>query len=135
MLPERPKTKPRNHEEHDEQKKLIHIIRNELAPQHPILNWLYSVPNGLLLHPSVRTQMINEGSKAGVPDLFLPVRSGQYSGLYIEMKSATGKLSAKQKEFKIFVEDQGYKFIVPRSCEEALSEILAYCGIPYAIRS
>lgn len=129
MLPERPKTKPRKHEEHDQQKQLIYIIRNELAPQYPILNWLYSVPNGLLLHPSVRTQMINEGSKAGVPDLFLPVRNNKYSGLYIEMKSASGRLSAKQKEFKIFVEGQGFKFIVPRSCDEALREILAYCSI------
>jgi len=129
VLPTKPISHKRITTEHDEQKRLIHIIRNELAPKHPILNWLYSVPNGLKLHPAITTQMINEGAKAGIPDLFLPVRSPKYSGLYIEMKSAKGKLSEQQKKFKIFAESQGFKVVVPRSCDEALHEILNYCGI------
>jgi hypothetical protein len=129
MLPTKPTINSRATSEHDEQKKLIHTIRNELAPKYPILNWLYSVPNGLRLHPAITTQMINEGAKAGIPDLFLPVKNTNYSGLYIEMKSAKGKLSEKQKEFKLFAESQGFKVVVPRSCDEALSEILNYCGI------
>jgi hypothetical protein len=129
MLPTNPAPRTRATTEHDEQKKLIHIIRNELAPKYPILRWLYSVPNGLRLHPAITTQMINEGAKAGIPDLFLPVRSGKYSGLYIEMKSAKGKLSEQQKDFKIFVESQGFKVVVPRSCHEALNEISHYCRI------
>jgi hypothetical protein len=131
MLPSKPQTKARKHTEHDEQKKLILLIRNELAPKYPILNWLYSVPNGLKLHPSIATQMILEGSKSGVPDLFLPVRSGEYSGLYLEMKSAKGQLSKQQKEFKIFAESQGFKVVVPRSADEALNEIAIYLDIDF----
>ena len=129
MLPPKPTPRTRATTEHDEQKRLIHIIRNELAPKYPILRWLYSVPNGLKLHPAITTQMLNEGAKAGIPDLFLPVRSANYSGLYIEMKSAKGRLTEQQKQFKIFAESQGFKLIVPRSCDEALKEILNYCGI------
>ena len=129
MLPTKPTSRTRATTEHDEQKRLVHIIRNELAPKYPILNWLYSVPNGLRLHPAITTQMINEGAKAGIPDLFLPVRSAKYSGLYIEMKSKKGVLSPQQKEFKIFAESQGFKWVTPRSCGEALNEILDYCGI------
>ena len=140
MLPTKPTRKPRATTEHDEQKRLIHIIRIELAPKYKILGWLYANQNGLKLHPAIVTQMINEGAKKGVHDLFLPVQSHQkrmiydvaipmYSGLYLEMKSAKGKLTPEQKEFKLFVESQQFKVVVPRSCDEALREILDYCGI------
>jgi hypothetical protein len=140
MLPTKSTPRTRATTEHDEQKKLIHKIRNELAPKYKILRWLYANQNGLKLHPAIVTQMINEGAKKGVHDLFLPVQSYQkrmiydvaipmYSGLYIEMKSAKGKLTPEQIDFKIFVESQGFKVVVPRSCDEALREILYYCGI------
>lgn len=130
MLPPKPPTKQRRQEEYTEQSKLVLEIRNNLAPKYPLLRWLYSTPNGAKLDHATRTKVINEGgNKAGVPDLFLPVNNGRYVGLYIEMKSKTGVLSGKQKEFKEFVEAQGYKVIVPRSYEEALKGVLEYCGI------
>lgn len=130
MLPLKPQPKHRNNEEYSEQSKLILLIRNELAPKYPILRWIYSTPNGAKLDHAARTKVIKEGgNKAGVPDLFLPVKSGKYSGLYLEMKAKKGVLSQKQKEFKEFAESQDFKVIVPRSCDEALNEILDYCGI------
>lgn len=36
------------------------------------------------------------GVKKGVPDLFLPSAHGQYHGLYIEMKTETGKPTVEQ---------------------------------------
>ena len=140
MLPTPPPTRKRSHEEHDEQKKLIVFITNDLMHEFPILTWLHSIPNGLnfrgvdaRIKGQIISQMIHEGAKSGVLDLFLPVRSKECSGLYIEMKSSTGKLSPKQKEFKAFVESQGFKVIVPRSAKEALSGILQYCGLPLDI--
>ena len=136
MLPTKPTPRTRATTEHDEQKKLIHIIRNELAPKYPILEWLAASQNGISLSAltpkergKITTQMDNEGRKKGIPDLFLPVRSAKYSGLYIEMKSKTGELSPQQQKFKIFAESQGFKWVMPRSCDEALREILDYCGI------
>src|SRR6266481_5025104 len=46
------------------------------------------------------------GVKAGVPDLMLPVRRGEFSGLFIELKrpdsvgKRKGKVSDEQKEWK-----------------------------------
>ena len=91
MLPTKPQSKIRNTEEYSEQKKLILEIRNNLAPKHPVLRWIYSTPNGAKLDHSTRSKVIHEGGNlAGIPDLFLPVRSGIYSGLYIELYPIPG---------------------------------------------
>jgi VRR-NUC domain. len=141
MLPVKLIAKSQSHEEHDEQKKLVLFITNYLMHDYPILQYLHANLNGISLRDvdkktraKINTQMTYEGRKAGVPDLFLPVNNGCYSGLYIEMKSKTGSLSPKQKEFITFVEQQGYKVVVPRSADEALSEIVEYCGLPKGIR-
>ena len=39
------------------------------------------------------------GLKNGVPDIFVSVPCGQYHGMYIEFKSAKGKLTTDQQEF------------------------------------
>jgi hypothetical protein len=49
------------------------------------------------------------------------------------MKSETGAVSDKQKEFIAFVREQGFKVVVPRSAAEALAEIVSYCGLPEEI--
>lgn len=111
----------------------------------------------------ITTQMTSEGVKSGVCDLFLPVKSKElilkkirltkeqqktfgiykdeiesiaprYSGLYIEMKSKTGTLSVKQQQFIASVREEGFKVVVPRSADEALAEIVAYCGLPSNIK-
>jgi hypothetical protein len=56
----------------------------------------HSVPNGLFLHPAVASTMIKEGQKQYSRPLFAPFKSGSYSQLYIEMKSAKGVLSPYQ---------------------------------------
>jgi hypothetical protein len=140
MLPSPLPIKKRSTEEHDEQKKLIVFITNELQHRYPVLRWIYANQNGINLsglkeedRNKLITKLINEGLKKGVCDLFLPVRSPNHSGLYIEMKSKTGSLSKGQKEFKTFVEGQGFKVVVPRSAREALREIVMYCELPLTI--
>ncbi len=137
MLPAKLKAPNRNHSEHEEQKRLILFVTNYLMHEYPILQYLHANLNGISLRDvdkktraKINTQMTYEGRKAGVPDLFLPVNNGCHSGLYIEMKSKTGSLSPKQKEFITFVRGQGYKVVVPRSADEALREIVDYCGLP-----
>lgn len=141
MLPVKLIAKSQSHEEHDEQKKLVLFITNYLMHEYPILQYLHANLNGISLRDvdkktraKINTQMTYEGRKAGVPDLFLPVRNQEYSGLYVEMKSKTGTLSVKQQQFIAFVREQGYKVVVPRSADEALSEIVEYCGLPKGIR-
>jgi len=129
MLPTKLKAKPRANSEHEEQSKLILIVSNYLSPKYPCLKWLYSVPNGLSLHPAIASTMIQEGQKNGIPDLCLPFKTLSYSQLYIEMKSAKGSLSPHQIDFKAYAQTQGYKMVVCRSAIAALESIVLYCGL------
>jgi len=126
-------TAPRNKTEHEEQIKLVHIIKNHLSFQYPQLKIFYSVPNGVKLYRAIANTMILEGLTAGVPDLFLPYPSQGFHGLYIEMKSTDGKLSKHQKEFRDDVVAVGYYHCVPRSAVEALRYIVSYCCIPMSV--
>ncbi len=48
------------------------------------------------------------GVKAGVPDLMIPWPTTRYPGLFIEMKSKTGKPSLSQKKFIATLSKRGY---------------------------
>jgi len=63
---------------------------------YPELALLHHIPNGGARDPVEAKHLKEQGLKAGVPDLCLPVARGQYHGLYIEMKTEVGKTSPEQ---------------------------------------
>ena len=78
---------------------------------------------------SVTTQMIRNrqmGVKAGVPDLFYPVPMHGYHGMFIEMKSGTGRLRPEQKKWLQALTTLGYKCVVARSWTEAKEALEGY---------
>ena len=75
-----------NTSEHEHQKAVIEWAEVK-SGQYPELRLLYAIPNGGHRHKAVAAKLKAEGVKPGVPDLCLPVRRGEYSGLYIEMKA------------------------------------------------
>lgn len=108
---------------------------------HPELKWLFHIPNGGSRGDTARSRMIQgaklkaEGVRPGVADLMLPVRRGDLGGLFIEMKrpserpvraTSRGGVSDEQREFALFVEDQGYRWQVCYSWDEAAREITDY---------
>lgn len=102
----------------------------------PDLRWLHHSPNGGKRDAFTGAQMRALGVKRGFPDLILPVRvtdangvGGICPGLIIEMKSAIGKLSPEQKEWKEHFEAQGWTFAVARSAQEARTQLCLYLGI------
>ncbi len=93
--------------EHEEQVSLIEMCQlNER--QYPGLELIYAIPNGGARHPAVAAKLKAEGVKPGVPDLCLPVKRGEYPGLYIEMKAMGGILSDNQKKWADALKKQGY---------------------------
>ena len=66
------------------------------------------------------------GMLSGVPDLFLPVPRGCFFGLYIEMKSATGRIMPSQSRYIKTVSDFGYAAFVCYSADEAIEKIKSY---------
>lgn len=109
----------------------------------PELKWMYHVPNGGARGDG-RSAMIRggqlkaQGVKVGVSDVCLPVRRGQWSGLYIELKKpaerpkregSKGGVSDEQQEFGAFVQTQGYGFAVCYGWDEAAKLIEQYMGV------
>lgn len=94
----------------------------------PELALLYAVPNGGYRHPATAVMLKNEGVKAGVPDIFLPVPLHHWHGLYIEMKRAD-RSNHPSAEQRIWIEElrrQGYCVAVCYGCEAAINAFTAY---------
>lgn len=87
---------------------------------------LFAVPNGGLRNKLVAMKLKTEGVRRGVPDLFLPVPSNGYHGLFIELKTENGRASAEQKEWLTFLDTMGYKAILCHGFEHASKEITCY---------
>lgn len=74
-----------------EQKQIIKWSQQpSIRHQYPELAMLYHIPNERV--DKVQAAILKEmGVKSGVPDLHLPIPSGRYHSLYIEMKALDGK--------------------------------------------
>jgi len=111
--------------EHDEQSALVAWARlNE--GKYPELKMLFSVPLGGYRAKKTAIRMKAEGSKPGVPDLFLPVPRGEWCGLWVEMKFGKGRLTREQKWWVAHLRAEGYRAEVCWSWEEARDVILDY---------
>jgi hypothetical protein len=72
------------------------------------------------------TKLKKTGLKAGVPDLFIPIPSGKYHGMFIELKTSKGKLTSEQKEWIGKLSSNGYFAICCYSIDDALKQISYY---------
>jgi hypothetical protein len=115
-------------------------IPTEHAEQVALINWCHAHPdrrlqliyahmNGIRTTPGDSIKHRDAGAKKGLPDLFLPVPSGEWHGLYIEMKRTKGGVvSPEQKIWISLLKQQGYEAIVCKGAEEAKAAIEKYLG-------
>lgn len=94
--------------------------------KYPALKWMHHIPNGGTRHPAEAANLKRQGVRPGVSDVFLPTARGGYHGLYIEMKSKTGKPSDNQREFVEAMIGEGYKAIFCYGADEAICAIEKY---------
>lgn len=94
--------------------------------KYPELALLYHIPNGGSRHPAEAARLKQQGVRAGVPDLCLPVARGGYNGLYIELKAGRNKPTPLQKEWLSWLNQQGYRAVVCWGWQAAKDEIMAY---------
>lgn len=98
----------------------------------PELKYMFAIPNGMYTpNKRVAGRMRAMGMKRGVSDILLPVKRGEWSGLFLELKkrkteTAKGVVQPEQKEFGEFVVSQGFGFIVCYGFEQARDTILEY---------
>ena len=92
-----------------------------LEPRH-----LMHIPNEGKRSAVLGNIMRKEGLRRGVPDLFLAVPCGAFSGLWLEMKSKTGKPTVDQLEYLRILEKSGYECHVCYGWQEAVQHVEAY---------
>lgn len=63
---------------------------------------------------------------AGIPDVFLPVAIPPFHGLYIELKTATGKPSIKQRVWQKRLRDNGYASEICFGADQAITVLQQY---------
>ena len=114
--------------EHQEQCTVI-AWAEVMKPKFPELAYLYACPNGGKRHVVAAMKMKQEGVKAGVPDLFLPVQKSFSSGLYIEMKRKGGVISPDQERWILFLRSQNFRVVVCWSADEAIRELELYLEV------
>ncbi len=99
---------------------------------YPELRYMFHVPNGGFRNKSEAATLRAMGVKKGVPDIWLPIKRGQYSGLVTELKKpgkdgkAGGRTEPQQKEWIAFLKTQGYGAMVAIGWEQAREGIISY---------
>lgn len=100
---------------------------------------LLSIPNGAVLAGDARARAMQmnklkrTGLRPGVPDLFLALGfmfNGRlaFNGLFVEMKSAEGKISTPQREYIELLRGSSFNVIVALGAGEGIRAIKAYVG-------
>ena len=76
----------------------------------------FAIPNGEKRDVRVGARLKEEGVLPGVADLELVLPGGQH--VYVEIKTATGRLSPAQKAFREAVQGLGHSYEVWRSLDD-----------------
>jgi len=97
-----------NHHEDYEQ-----TIVFKWAAYYPALRWLHAIPLGGKRNPREAARLKAQGVKSGISDIFLPIVTKEYPGLYIEMKrrkqDGKSSVSKNQALFHKAMTKQGYR--------------------------
>lgn len=89
---------------------------------------IFHIPNGGSRDAREAHNLKLQGVVAGIPDLCIPVPSGKYHGMYIEMKreGKGARVSDRQKEVIAYLRSQGYFAKVCYGASDAIRAIDAY---------
>lgn len=115
------------HIEHDEQVQFfiyMRILEDEGVTE---AGMAFAVPNGVRV-ASIKTakRAVNEGMRAGVPDILIPVARDKRHGLAIEMKIPPNRSTAKQKEWQQKFRMRGWEVAECHSAKHALKVFIEY---------
>ena len=72
----------------------------------------YHIPNERKASMAQMSRLKAQGVLSGASDVVLPLKSGEYSGIYCELKKAGESPSKEQKSFLTGVANEGYLAIV-----------------------
>ena len=99
------------------------IVLFDWAQYRTDLQLMFHIPNEGRRTVQHTQSLIRQGMKPGVPDICLPVARGKYHGLYIELKTKTGRQSPEQKQWQQDLLEEGYCAVVCKGFEAARDTI------------
>lgn len=91
------------------------------------MDWCH-VPNEGQRHVAVGARLKAKGMKAGVPDCLIFNKTGEYSGLAIELKIKGRKQTDPQKEWQVKLINCGWAYEVAYSIDEVIKLMNLYYG-------
>ena len=109
-----------------EQTALFRAIDDIGVKYYPELKLLFHIPNGGKRNAAEAAHLKQQGVKAGIPDLFLPVPRGKFHGLFIEMKAGNNKTTEKQEQWLRDLTEQGYACMVCYGYKQAMEVLVRY---------
>lgn len=92
----------------------------------PRLFAIYHPANGGFRAPKTARRLKKMGVKPGVPDICVPIPTGKYPGLYIEMKVKPNKLTDSQILFTSLLHSLGHCVRIAWSAQEAIDILKRY---------
>lgn len=101
-----------------------------VEPKAPALRLMHHIPNGEKRDKFTGARLKRAGVRAGIPDVFLPVASKGYHGLYIELKAGRNTISDSQEAMIDALRAQGYYVDVAWGWVAAAKVIVDYLGLP-----
>jgi hypothetical protein len=110
-----------------EEQVIIFEWASMMSIQRPELKLLHASLNGVRLTIGQATKAKRAGMKKGYPDIFLPVKRGIYSGLYIELKKVGGKKPGpEQEKWLEALSEQGFDTYCCKGSKAAIATIESY---------
>lgn len=112
------------------------LMREIVLCMPEVAELIYHVPNGGHRHKATAGKLKEQGVKAGIPDLVLPMARGGYFGLYIEFKATPPNdavVSTTQHACIRRLNDQGYLALVCRGHFDAMEQLRAYLRLPKTV--
>ncbi len=119
------------HPSEDQEQEALFEWATAASAAYPVLRLLFHVPNGGRRDAATGRALKRRGVKAGVPDLFLPVATSRYHGLFIELKVGDNKPTENQRRWIGELKAQGYCVAVCYGWREARETIENYLGGAY----
>lgn len=107
--------------EADEQRQIIQAIRGK-----PWAQFLFHIPNESVGGMGWVVRNRQMGMKKGVPDLMLPIPMKGYHGLFIELKTGTGRLTEEQRRWINALNQFGYLAVMCKGWVEAVQRLEEY---------
>jgi|ERR1700690_779823 len=90
----------------------------------------FAIPNGGRRFYAEALKFKRCGVQPGVPDLCIPIPSGSYHGLFLELKREKGgRVSDAQIYWLTFLREQGYYADVGNGFEEAKQIVINYLAL------